>query len=142
MAKAELNEVWDVDIEKLWNVIIRYEDYPKFVTGCTKTEVNRTADSVKVQYHVSVMSKDILYSVDIKEDAAQKKLTWKLTESGFFSKNEGGWELKKEGEKTRVRYSLDMEFKMYVPGFILKTLVSGSLPTMVRSFINQAKKNC
>ena len=39
MAQAEINETLNVDRDQLYEVITRYEDYPRFVTGCREVRV-------------------------------------------------------------------------------------------------------
>jgi ribosome-associated toxin RatA of RatAB toxin-antitoxin module len=140
MASAEFNEVLDVDRDKLYAAITKYEDYPQFVDGCTSTEVERKGPGhARVKYRVNMM-KDITYTLDLHEDPAAGVVHWSLVESDFFKKNDGRWEIKSTGPgKTQVRYSLDVEFKIPVPGLILNRLVKGSLPSMVKSFQKRAK---
>lgn len=140
MAQAEFREVLSVDKDKLLSVITTYEAYPEFVEGCKAVQVQRNSDgSSRVTYQVTVMSQDISYTLDHREDSSQGTVQWKLVESNFFKKNDGKWEIKQAGKgKSDVVYSLDVEFKVPVPGFILNRLVKGSLPGMVKSFEKQA----
>ena len=142
MAQAELKEVLAVDTDKLFSIITRYEDYPQFVDGCTQVKVvERSTKNVRVIYHVSVMSQDVVYTLDHQENRETGRVDWSLVESNFFKKNHGSWQIKSLGkDKSDVLYSLDIEFKISVPGFILNRLVKGSLPGMVRSFEKQANR--
>ena len=141
MAQAEIHEVLAVSKDKLWEAIVRYEEYPKFVEGCTSVRVERKgAGHARATYHVSMM-KDVTYTLDHKEDQDKGLVEWTLVESDFFKKNIGRWELRDVGAgKTDVRYSLEVDFKVPVPGFILNGLIKKSLPGMLKSFEKQAKK--
>ena len=141
MAKAELTEIMDVKLGDLFDTITRYEDYPQFVTGCRKVEVERpAAGQAKVKYHVSMM-KDLWYLLEHHEDRAAGTLTWKLIQSDTLTANQGKWTLKELSPgKTSVTYSIDIEFNVPVPGFILSKLVKGSLPSMMKSFADQTRK--
>jgi ribosome-associated toxin RatA of RatAB toxin-antitoxin module len=141
MAQAEIREVLPVAKDKLWEAIVRYEDYPKFVDGCTRVKVERKATGhARVTYNVSMM-KDVTYTLDHKEDKEKGTVEWTLVDSDTFKKNTGRWELKDAGAgKTEAQYKLEVEFKIPVPGFILNGLVKKSLPAMVKSFEKQAKK--
>jgi ribosome-associated toxin RatA of RatAB toxin-antitoxin module len=56
MAQAEFHEVLSVDKDKLFSVITKYEDYPKFVDGCTAVKVDRKSpNQALVTYNVSMM---------------------------------------------------------------------------------------
>ena len=142
MAQAEFQEVLSVDSEKLYQAIIDYELYPQFVDGCHSVSVERISSSqAQVTYHVNVMSQDVKYVLNHHESRDHWKVEWTLVESNFFKKNVGRWELKPVGVgKTQVKYTLEVEFKVPIPGFILNRLVKGSLPGMVRSFEKQARK--
>ena len=140
MAQAEHVESLNVGKDDLFAAITRYEDYPQFVTGVTKVEVERKGPGrARVTYHVSMM-KDVVYTLDHEEDAAQGVIVWKLVKSDFFKTNNGRWEIKPEGaDKCHVKYSLEADFSIPVPGFILKRMIKGNLPDMVKSFENRAK---
>jgi ribosome-associated toxin RatA of RatAB toxin-antitoxin module len=140
MAQAEYREVLPVAKDKLIATIANYENYPQFIDGCKSVEVERKSDGVvRVLYHVNIMSQDVTYTLDHKENRDNGTIEWNLVESNFFKKNNGKWEVKNAGSgKADVLYSLDVEFKVPVPGFILNRLVKGSLPGMVKSFGKQA----
>ena len=135
MAKADIEEVLDVPKDKLFDVITRYEEYPEFVTGVRKIEVERKGPGkARCKYHVS-MIKDIEYTLDITDDRDAGTIQWSLVESDAMKVNNGFWKLTAEGDdQTHVRYELEVEFSFPVPGFVLKKLVKGSLGPMVRSF--------
>jgi ribosome-associated toxin RatA of RatAB toxin-antitoxin module len=141
MAQAEIHEVVAVSKDKLWDTIIRYEDYPQFVDGCTGVKVERnSAGQARATYQVSMM-KNLYYTLDHKEDKDRGVVEWTLMDSDLLKKNTGRWELKDAGPgKTDVKYSLEIEFKVPVPGFVLNGLVKKSLPGMLKSFEKQAKK--
>jgi ribosome-associated toxin RatA of RatAB toxin-antitoxin module len=143
MATAEIKEVLSVNKDKLWDAIVRYEDYPSFVEGAESVEVQRKgAGKARAKYHVSMMKKDINYTLDHVENKDTGVIEWTLVESDFFKKNSGRWTLKAAGaDKTEITYSLDVDFKISVPGFILNPLIKSSLPAMVKSFEKQAKKS-
>lgn len=142
MAQTEYRQVLSVEKEKLLAVITRYENYPRFVDGCTAVDVEKRGDgSVRVKYQVNVMSQDVNYTLDHYENQSTGRVEWSLVDSNFFKKNQGHWEIKEAGQgKVDVVYALDVEFKVPVPGFILNRLVKGSLPGMVKSFEKQAQK--
>ena len=41
MAEASRTQVYDVDTEKLYNTIVDYETYPKFVAGVDSVKINK-----------------------------------------------------------------------------------------------------
>lgn len=139
MAKAEIHEVVHADREKLYQAISRYEDYPQFVDGCQSARVERKGTGqARVTYHVSLI-KDVNYTLDHSEDPQAGTVKWSLVESDTFKINNGSWTLTSAGPgKTDVKYELEVEFKIYVPGLILNKLIKGPLPSMVKSFVDRA----
>jgi ribosome-associated toxin RatA of RatAB toxin-antitoxin module len=97
MAQAEIREVLPVAKDKLWEAIVRYEDYPKFVDGCTRVKVERKATGhARVTYNVSMM-KDVTYTLDHKEDKEKGTVEWTLVDSDTFKKNTGRWSRQDRG---------------------------------------------
>ena len=139
MAQAKHEETYEVDAAKLFDAIASYADYPDFVDGCKEAKVlSSTGGKTKVFYRVSKI-KDVEYTLEHVQDKANLTLSWTLVESPFFKKNSGKWTLKPLGEgETLVQYEVDVEFSISVPGFLLKGLISGSLPSMVESFVDRA----
>jgi len=81
------------------------------------------------------------YSLKIKENPGQGEVNWALLKSDFFKVNNGAWKITSTGPSScKVRYSLEVEFSFSVPSLILKGIVKGSLPTMMNSFYERAKK--
>jgi ribosome-associated toxin RatA of RatAB toxin-antitoxin module len=140
MAEAHYQEQHAVDSKQLFSVITQYEQYPDFVEGCQKATVTeRSPGRVRVSYEVQVMSKDVHYVLDHQEDPETGQVQWSLVESNFFKKNNGSWKVTSLGKgKSEVIYTVDVEFRVPVPGFILSRLVKGSLPGMVKSFTKRA----
>ena len=142
MAKASLTKVLDVDYGKFYDTIISYENYPQFVTGCKKIEVERKAPGhCRVKYFANILGKDLWYVLDHREDRTNGLITWELVESDLLKVDSGTWNLKSAGAgKTEVTYTIDIEFKIWIPGPILKTLTSTSLPVLIGEYEKQAKK--
>lgn len=136
MAQAEINEVLPVDKDKLFEAVVRYEEYPKFVEGVQTVKVERNGPGkARVSYVVNVMGKEADYVLDHEEDAGAGTVSWTLVESSIFKKNVGRWNIRAAGAgKSDVTYRLEVEFKIPVPGFILNRLVKGSLPGMLKNF--------
>ncbi len=141
MAKADIQKTVDVEKAKLFSAITRYEEYPKFVDGCTGVQVERKGPGhARVTYKVSMM-RDIQYTLDHVEDEASGRVEWKLVASDSLKANTGRWILKDAGTgKTAVAYEIDIDFNFPVPGFVLSKLVKGSLPSMIEGFVKRARK--
>ena len=140
MAQAEISRTINAPKDVVYKVITDYEKYPEFVSSCQEAKVLSSEPGKKrVAYRVELM-KDVRYTVDQREDAAKGVVEWSLVESNIFKQNAGRWELREvDATHTEATYTLEVEFKIPVPGFVLKKLVQGSLPAMVKDFVERAE---
>lgn len=143
MAQAEMEKTYDISAEKYFKAVSQYENYPQFVDGMKKVTCERDGTgSVVGHYELSMMSKDMSYVLKINENASAGTVNWSLMKSEFFRVNNGAWKIESTGANScKVHYSLEVEFNFSVPGFILKTMVKGTLPSMMNSFYERAKKS-
>lgn len=142
MAEASKSIQMPVARDKLWKVIKDYERYPEFVEGVHTAKVlSREGKTVRVQYGIELLGKEITYTLDHHEEG-DERMHWEFVESNILKANSGEWVLKSAGANaTDVTYSLALDFKIYVPGMILNGLVKSSLPKMLESFEKRALKN-
>ena len=115
-------------------VIWDYAKYPEFVSGVNAIKVKKKKkDQIDVEFSVSLV-KDVVYWVSV-HGQPHESVTWSLLEGSAFKKIEGSWELleSKKGLVTAT-YTLDLEFNIYVPGPILKTMIASTLSPMLKSF--------
>lgn len=139
MATATRTEIVDVEINKLYEVIVDYSKYADFVDGVSSTKVlNQSETSAKVEYSVN-MIKSFKYTLATTQ-VRPTKVSWVLDSGDLFKKNDGQWLLKDlGGGKTEVTYSLEVDFKMFAPNSILTALTQKNLPVMMESFFKRAK---
>ncbi len=141
MAKASRTEVFDIDINKLYDVIVDFESYPEFVLGVNEIKVHdMTDESGVVEYSIDMIKK-LNYHLDM-EMSRPSKVAWRFKKGDLFKINDGGWDLKDLGDgKTEVTYSLEIEVKGFIPGskMIVNKLTETSLPSMMKSFYERAK---
>lgn len=140
MAHTEHKQVVAVDREKFFKAITGYENYPKFVDGCKGVQVERKGPgAARATYKMNIM-RDLTYTLDHRESPEQGRMEWSLVSSDLLKKNIGSWELKDAGPgKTEVRYAIEIEFNIPVPGFVLSGLIKSTIPSMIRGFEKQAK---
>ncbi len=147
MAQAAHESTFEVSAEQYFKAVADFEKYPDFVDGMKKvtikpgeTRADGTVESVG-HYEFSMMSKDMSYNLNLKHNAGAGSVSWTLKDSEFFKVNNGAWKIEGiSSGKCKVHYSLEVEFNFSVPGFILKGIVKGTLPSMMNSFYERAKK--
>jgi coenzyme Q-binding protein COQ10 len=139
MAKANRTETFDVNINKLYDVIIDYASYPEFVDGVSEIEVlEQTDTSAKVKYSLNLIKK-FTYILSMTMEKPNK-VSWTLDSGDIFKTNSGSWELKEVSEnETEVNYSLEVDFKILAPKMIVNKLVATNLPAMMKSYKERAK---
>ncbi len=141
MAQAEMEKTFDVSAEKYFKSVSDYEKYPEHVEGMKNVRIERNGDKILGHYDLSMMSKDMSYILNLKEDASKGEVSWTLNKSEFFKVNNGAWKITSTGPSScKVHYSVEVEFNFPVPGFLLKGIVKSTLPSMMNSFYERAKK--
>ncbi|MBI3555377.1 MAG: SRPBCC family protein [Deltaproteobacteria bacterium] len=141
MAEASKTIVMEAPRDRIWEVIVDYQQYPEFVDGAQRVKIiSRDVGKARIEYGIQLLGKDITYTLDHFEDGPGS-MRWELIESNILKGNTGSWKLKDlGGGRTEVTYSLGLDFKIYVPGMILNGLVKSSLPKMLESFEKRTKK--
>ena len=141
MAQAAHETTYDVDASLLFSVVTDYEKYPEFVDGMKKVRVERKGSKVTADYDLSMMGKDMSYSLTLNEEPESGHLSWVLLKSEFFKINNGDWLIESLGPgKCKARYFSEVEFTFPVPGFMLKPMVKGAIPKMMDAFYERAKR--
>jgi len=139
MTKIELQDILSINKDRIFQTVAKYENYPKFLYGVKSVEVERTsASTARVSCHI-VFLKDMVYTLDLVEDKKHGTIKWSLDKSDLFKVNQGLWEIKDLGSgRSSVRYCLELEFKVPVPGLILKRLLKRKLSSIVKDFEKEA----
>ncbi len=142
MAKAERTETYDVTPDKFYKTIVDYKAYADFVTGMSSVKViDSNPNGATVEYTINII-KSLTYTLKLSHEE-NKKVSWTLVTGDMMKTNNGCWTLKDLGNgKTEVAYSLEVEFKGFLPGLgmIEKTLVNTNLPMTMKAFADRAAK--
>lgn len=132
MAKASTTKIFDASSDKILKSVTDFASYADFLPEVSKSEVLEEGDDFAVVKQTVNFVKDFTYT--IKAQWSEDEVWWTLVEGDAFKKNEGRWSLEGMGEQTQVTYALEVEFKIFVPGMILKKAVAVSLPSMIDNF--------
>jgi len=88
MASASRTEVVDVEIGKIYDVLVDYAKYPDFVDGVNGVKVISQSDTnAKVEYSIN-MIKNFKYVIDIKQERPTH-IVWTLDSGDLFKKMMG-----------------------------------------------------
>lgn len=141
MAQAKRSEIFDIDINKFYEVLVDYKNYPEFVTGVNEIEILEFSEtSARVKYSIDMIKK-LTYTLKMTH-VKPNKVAWAFESGDLFKINQGSWELKDLGNgKTQVDYSIELDIKGFIPGsgMIVNKLTETSLPSMMKSYFQRAK---
>ncbi len=119
--------------EKVWKVILDYGSYPNWIDDLESTQTYGQGDGhYKVQFHLSVLGKDIIYYIDHHYQPSKGYMTWQLDYSreSDIDDSTGYWLVYPtpgyEGW-TRVEYTVDLRLKGWVPGIVENMLAKKGL---------------
>ena len=118
---------------RVWEVITDFASYPLWVPAFEEAEVLRAdAASWEVRF-VFRLVRAFPYTIRA-WSPAPGRLEWALVE-GAFRANEGAWALSPlgGGAGCRADYRLDLQFGMFVPGALQRTLADRLLPNALDS---------
>jgi coenzyme Q-binding protein COQ10 len=133
MAGTQTTEVFNCTKDEFFKIIADYEKYPEFLSEVKDCRVVETeGDRKKVEYTVNVI-KNFKYNLWMSEKAPEK-IEWDFAGGDLFKASSGSWILEDQAGKTRATYSVDAEFKMFVPGPVAKTLIAVNLPNMMSAY--------
>ncbi len=141
MAKVVREKEMNVSAEKLADVIIDFDGYPKMLGEVKKAKPVWSADrkTCKVTFELEVVKK-FVYDLDFVIDYPNK-IEWKLASSDFFKENRGHWKLTPKGkDRVQVDYEVEVGFGFLVPGWITKKLTEVNLPKMFDRFEAAARE--
>jgi len=129
----------DAPIDVVFDAITDFESYPKFLDGMKKVEIlEKKGSHLQVKFNLDLF-KSVVYTLDVTLDKPEK-VSWKLMEADVMKKNSGGWKLTELSTgRTKAQYSIDIDFKIWVPGPIADFLINSSIPKTLESFKKKAE---
>lgn len=140
MASAETTEVFNCSPKEFFDLVADFEKYPEFLNEVKKVKIlKKSGTQIEMEYTVSVL-KTFTYKLkaELKEPISVR---FHYTEGDVFKSMKGSWDIQPEGkDKCKVKYNVEANFGLLVPGAIAKTLVSVNLPMMIASFKTRIKK--
>lgn len=111
----------DTSMVAVWNVITDIEAYPAWTDGVEETTVlSTTEEGYPHQAHFRVDAKvsEVTYTIEYRYE--DYDVRWHLVEGEMLSQLDGAYELTEDGGATHVRYTLEVDVDLPVPGFMKK----------------------
>lgn len=112
----------DADIQAVFDVIIDLETYPDWAEGVLETEIlSRDGADLPAQarFRVDARVSEVTYTLEYAYDGHD--ISWTLVEGEMLNQLDGAYTLTEKGpDRTEVRYSLEADVDMPIPGFLKK----------------------
>jgi coenzyme Q-binding protein COQ10 len=100
--------VIDATIDRFFDIVIDYPRYPEFVPGIKACRVLEVGGEKHVEYDLDLGLRRIRYVLRHQEERP-RRVSWSLVSGEILKVSNGSWELTAEGERTRARYSVDIQ---------------------------------
>jgi len=135
---------------ELYEIVTDFEAYPRLFPELKQTRVvSRTGQVVRVEFRAQIVM-PIRYVLDLAcsgpdvAPAAPLSIDWTYVEGEIVTGSVGGWRFTAEGDGTLVDYTVSLDVKAPLPGFVLRKvtdgLVSASLPNMFSSLDREVRR--
>jgi uncharacterized membrane protein len=121
--RASEDTLVEAPIDTVWDIITDFEAYTDWVDNMRGVEVLESDDdgrARRVWFHVDARVMEIEYVLAY-EYPDDHRLTWELVEADQLRQLDGEYDLEERDDgTTHVRYSLEVDLAVPVPGFLKK----------------------
>lgn len=136
-------------MEQAMKVITDYDSYTEFLKNVDQVKtvkVERDEQTGRticchVKWQITVAFNTVSYTLILRENESGDGIVWDVSpdDKGPFSKNVGGWNLRmnENGDQVEATYYMDVEFNVWLPGFLKDMLLGKSLPDTMNAFKNR-----
>lgn len=108
MAVVSQEVVIAAPLESFFDVVVDYARYPEFVPGIKACRVRTVGGEKHVEYELVLGLRRIRYVLR-HEEARPRRVAWSLVSGDMLKASTGSWDLTPEGERTRARYTVDIQ---------------------------------
>ena len=108
MALVSQEMVVQAGIDAFFDIVVDYARYPEFVPGIKACTVRKVGGETHVEYDLDLGLRRIRYVLKHEEERP-RRVAWSLVSGEILKVSNGSWELTPEGDRTRARYSVDIQ---------------------------------
>lgn len=132
----------DIDgpIDAVHAVLLDFERYPEWARDLKEVEVlerDEQGRGVRVYFRAAAMGRSVSYTLSYDHSEAPARLPWRLEEGDVVRVLDGSYLLESDvhdPSRTRVTWSLDLEFQVPIPGFVKRRaetmIIKAALPEL------------
>lgn len=140
MAGVQQQIVIEAPPRAVYDVVVDYESYPKFMPEMKQVVIEDREGTAQVVEFTCDYGKTMTYSLRIEHDEAALSTRWTYV-GGDLKDSTGGWRFVAEPNGgTRVHYDVNVTVGFMVPKFISDRLIGGSVPKMLEQVKNEVLK--
>lgn len=135
MITAEKSIDIDAPIERVFEVVSDFADYPSFQPEVEAAKViKKTAKTATVAFTMNLLQR-VNYTLKFNLKGPTS-IVWEFVEGdSLFKDNSGEWRLKKlDTKSTNVTYKISVDLSLWIPSFIVQSLLDEQLPKMLERF--------
>ena len=133
---------------EVYDVVVDFPAYPRLFPELKEARVLSTTGPVARVEFRALMGLPIRYVLDLTcsgaDGAAPLTVDWTYVEGEIVTSSVGGWCFSPEGDGTAVEYTVSLDVRAPLPGFVLRKvtdgLVTASLPNMFASIEREVRK--
>lgn len=131
----------DAPPEVIWEVITDLAAYPEWAEGVQRVEIRRTDDEgrpTEATFEVDARVAQLTYTLAY--EYGPDRMAWTLVEADRLRQLDGEYVLEPLADgTTRLRYSLEVDLTIPVPGFLKKRAAKVILDTGLRGVKQRAE---
>ena len=130
---------------QVYDVVVDFPAYPRLFPEFKQTRVlaTRPGGVARVEFHAQVVIA-VRYVLDLACRPEVPSVEWTFVEGEIVTGSAGSWRFTPQGPDTIVDYSVSLDVKAPLPGFVLRKvtdgLVSASLPNMFTSLEREVRR--
>ena len=127
--------------EEILDVIADVENAPSWSPQYQRAEIVDTYDNgrprtVKIRIKAAGLTDDQVVEYSWADDS----VSWTLVSAGQLKAQDAKYTLTPQGDKTRVRFDMDVDPSVPLPGFLLKRTMKGGMETATDGLRKQVLK--
>jgi ribosome-associated toxin RatA of RatAB toxin-antitoxin module len=127
--------------EQILDVIADVEATPSWSPQYQKAEIlERFADGRPKQVKMTVKAAGLTDEQVIEYAWGDNEVRWTLVSATQLKAQDAGYRLTPDGDKTRVRFDIEIDLSVPLPGFIIKRTMKGGVETATDGLRKQVLK--
>jgi ribosome-associated toxin RatA of RatAB toxin-antitoxin module len=127
--------------EQILDVIADVEATPSWSPQYQKAEIlERFADGRPKQVKMTVKAAGLTDEQVIEYTWGDNEVRWTLVSATQLKAQDAGYRLTPDGDKTRVRFDIEIDLSVPLPGFIIKRTMKGGVETATDGLRKQVLK--